>query len=162
LAGSAGQPLAGTQVTALWHSSGVGQVTVAPATQLPDPLQWSGVPAVPVQALLSLHVCVVGAKGVVQVPPALQAPVRWQMSSAGQLTVPVQLPAPSQWSDVVQALPSLQTVADEAGGAVQFPTPSHAPAVWQTSMAGHVTVPMQVPDPLQWSDVVQDLPSLQL
>jgi hypothetical protein len=96
LAGSVGQPLAGAQVTALWHSSGVGQVTVAPAMQLPAPLQWSGVAAVPVQALLSLHTWDTGAAGVVHVPPALQAPATWQMSMAGQVTVPVQLPAPSQ------------------------------------------------------------------
>jgi hypothetical protein len=62
----------------------------------------------------------------------------------------------------VQALPSLHIVADEAGGAVQFPEPSQAPAMWQMSMAGHVVVPMQVPEPLQWSEVVQDLLSLQL
>jgi hypothetical protein len=106
---SAEQPVAGEQVPATWQESeAAGQVIPGPAEQVPRPLQMSFW----VQALPSLQVVPLGAFGVLQVPVAgLQVPARWQESEAVQVVaVPTQWPAPSQWSDVVQALPSSQVV----------------------------------------------------
>jgi hypothetical protein len=84
------------------------QTTGAPPVQVPRPLQMSFW----VQALPSLQVVPLGALGVLQVPLAgLQVPATWQESEAVQVVaVPTQWPAPSQWSAVVQALPSSQVV----------------------------------------------------
>jgi hypothetical protein len=85
------------------------QTTGAPPVHVPRPLQMSVV----VQALPSLQEVPAGAGGVLQVPLAgLQVPATWQASEAVQTVAvpPTQWPAPSQWSAVVQALPSSQVV----------------------------------------------------
>jgi hypothetical protein len=122
-----------------------------------------------VQALLSLQ----GVRFRAFVP-ATQFPVRGAQVSVPLQTLPssqifgvpaVHCPLPLQWSPVVQASPSLQMV--EAGALV--------PARQVPVLGWQVSVPLQglessqifsvparhCPLPLQWSSVVQALPSLQ-
>jgi hypothetical protein len=122
-----------------------------------------------VQALLSLQGVELRA-----FVPATQFPVRGAQVSVPLQTLPssqifgvpaVHCPLPLQWSPVVQASPSLQVV--EAGALV--------PARQVPVLGWQVSVPLQglessqifgvpamhCPLPLQWSPVVQALPSLQ-
>jgi len=156
-------PVAGTQAPATWQTSvATGQVTGVPPTQAPA-WQVSTVvqPFPSLQATPSAagvwaeHRPVAGA----QVPATLQV-------EAVQTTgaPPEQVPRPLQMSFCVQALPSLQEVPLGAFGVLQVPVAVlQVPTEWQASAAVQTTglAPTHWPEPLQWSDWVQALPSSQ-
>src|SRR5206468_1418011 len=153
-------PLAGSQVPASWHWSGVAQATGSVPAQTPA---WQE--SVWVQALPSLQGVPLALAGVEQNPLAgSQTPASWHWSIAAQKTgfAPVQMPA-WQVSVRVQALPSSQAAPLILTGCEQTPfAGSQTPATWHWSGAGQTTgfAPMQVPA-WQVSVWVQASPSVQ-
>jgi hypothetical protein len=134
-------------------------VTAAPPEQVPF---WHV--SFFVQALPSLHDVPFAATGFEHVPVlGLHVPAVWHASLAVHVTGfdPVHVPF-WQLSLWVQALPSLHDVPFAATGFEHAPVLGlHVPAVWQASLAAHVTglAPVQVPF-WQLSLCVQALPSL--
>jgi hypothetical protein len=96
-----------------------------------------------VQALPSSQAVEVGRGVTVQLLVPLHARVA-QASSLQVMVVPVQAPAPSQWSPKVQALPSLHAVDVGLGVTVQVAVPLHA-RVAQLSLVQVMGVPWQPP-----------------
>jgi hypothetical protein len=123
----------------------------------PEPLQWSGA----VHALLSLQETLLAAP--VCVHPWIEShPSTVQiLLSSHDTAVPMHVPAPLQWSLVVQTLLSLHCTEVLAGGCV------HPVDVLQSSMV-HTLLSSQesgapgtqVPAPLHWSPFVHALESV--
>jgi hypothetical protein len=153
-------PVAGSQVPTSWHWSSAVQVTGVP-------LQTPAVQTSPVVHLLPSSQEPPSLVGILSQKPvlALQTPVlQLSVKDEQSVGVPVQFPAPSQMSRVVQALPSLQGVPASAGGLEQAPVPGlQVPATWHWSSAVQVTglKPTQIP-PWQMSVWVQAFPSSQV
>jgi hypothetical protein len=151
-------PVVGPQVPAVWHASGVGQVTGFDPAHAPA---WHA--SVWVQALPSLHGVPLAAGGLEHCPvPGSQAPGTWQGSAAVQVTGsdPVHVPLVHA-SLRVHPLPSLQAEPFGFAGSEHAPVVgSQTPGAWHWSSALQATgAPgLQVPV-LHVSDVVQPLPS---
>jgi hypothetical protein len=128
-------------------------------TQLP-PLQWSPV----VQASPSLQVFELETVKTQPVAGAQVSFVHGLLSLHVGAGPPVQVPEPLQWSDVVQALPSVQPAVD-GSGAVQFFAPSlqdveQLPSVALRGRQGSPACVVQAPAE-QVSAPLQNVPSLQ-
>src|SRR5204862_295728 len=158
LAGLLQAPMAGLQVTAVWHWSAAVHTTGLAPTQAPA---WHV--SVCVHALASLQLVPLGLAGLLQAPDAgLQTPAVWHWLAAVHTTgfAPTQAPA-WQASLCVHALASLQLVPLGLAGLLQAPDAgSQVPAVWHWSAAVHTTgfAPTQAPA-WQVSVCVQALPS---
>jgi hypothetical protein len=152
-------PVAGLQVPASWHWSGLPHVTGAPATQAPAT---QASPAV--QRLPSSQALPSGLLETAHVPvTASHAATVVHGVGIGHTTglFPMQTPA-RQVSVCVQAVPSLQAVPSALVGFEHMPVVVlQVPAVWQVSGPGHTTglAPTQVPV-MHVSVCVQALPSL--
>jgi len=149
-------PASGQESTVHWLLS--SQLAVPLPTQ-PPPAQVS----VNVQTLPSLHAAPFCGAGSFKHAPldGLQvSDVQAFPSSQFVVAVATQLPSP-QWSPVVHALPSLQTVTDAAAACTQPLIPLHESSL-HTLLSSQLRLPLPTQLPFwQVSVVVQTLPSLQ-
>jgi hypothetical protein len=138
-------PLDGLHVPATWHGSLAVHVTGLDPVHAPD---WQA--SAWVHAFPSLHGVPSGMVGLEHEPDVeSHAPAVWHWSRAVHTTgfEPVQEP-PSQAYAWLHGLVPVHTVPSATGALEQVPLlGSHVPAVWQSSVATHVTGfdPVQVP-----------------